>query len=148
MEFSCIGDAVNLSSRIEGLTKYYNLTILITEHTLKETEPTQFYTREIDRVIVTGKSSQVSIYEVLGRKGEDGISTTDLSESMRQTVNLYDDGLRLYRQRMFEEAEMMFKEAILLSDDGPSKTMETRCRLYKENPPPPEWDGVYRFDSK
>ncbi|KAJ3081280.1 hypothetical protein HK102_002460, partial [Quaeritorhiza haematococci] len=74
MEFSCIGDAVNLASRVEGLTKFYQVTILITEHTRSEIGDA-FWTREIDRVVVTGKSKPVVLYELLGRKPLNGVST-------------------------------------------------------------------------
>ncbi|KAJ3118978.1 hypothetical protein HDU96_005215 [Phlyctochytrium bullatum] len=141
MEFSCIGDAVNLASRIEGLTKHYNVTILITEHTLAETNDC-FFTREVDRVIVTGKSKTVGIYELLGKKSD------NIDPVVAKGVDLFADGLRLYRKRYFDEAIKTFEQAIKIADDGPSKTLLARCKKYLDHPPPPDWNGVYVSEGK
>jgi adenylate cyclase len=141
MEFSCIGDAVNLASRIEGLTKKYGVMILVTEYTLQETGDC-FITREVDQVVVTGKSSKVSIFELLGRKGD------VFPDEVREAVNLFNIGLVKYRKRLFQAAIESFQAAIDLADDGPSKTLLARCKAYLEEPPPPEWTGVYHSDSK
>ncbi|KAJ3209007.1 hypothetical protein HDU67_006422 [Dinochytrium kinnereticum] len=141
MEFSCIGDAVNLSSRIEGLTKQYHVTILITEHTLLETHD-QFITREVDQVVVTGKSTKVGIYELLGRKGD------PLPDEVLEGVHLFLQGLSKYRKRFFKEAIDLFETAIRIADDGPSKTLLQRCKNYLANPPQSDWNGVYVAEGK
>jgi class 3 adenylate cyclase len=142
MEFSCIGDSVNLASRIEGLTKFFGVTILITEYTKRDIGD-NFIVREVDKVVVMGKSRGVAIYELLGRKGID-----KLDEKKEKTMRLYQDGLHLYRERRFEEAEKRFALAHELSDDGPSKVLCERCHQYALNPPPEDWSGVFTSDSK
>ena len=141
MDFSCIGDAVNLASRVEGLTKKYNLVFLITENTLREIGD-NFITREVDSVVVSGKSQTVGIYEVLGRKGD------IIPDEVAEAVTLYANGLKKYRIRQFKEAEQYFRAAVDVADDGPSKTLMARCREYIEVPPPASWTGVYYCDSK
>ncbi|KAI9208306.1 nucleotide cyclase [Polychytrium aggregatum] len=141
MEFSCIGDAVNLASRTEGLTKLYHVTILITEFTKAETND-NFITREVDWVIVTGKSQRVVIHELLGKKGD------LLSDDLMDGLLLYKQGLELYRSRQFAKAITKFQKAIDIADDGPSKTLMDRCRRFIENPPEEDWDGVYICESK
>ncbi|KAJ1558907.1 hypothetical protein HK096_006579, partial [Nowakowskiella sp. JEL0078] len=141
MEFSCIGDAVNLASRIEGLTKHYHLTILITENTHEETN-NLFHTREIDTVVVTGKTKEVKIYELLCKASE------QLSQELEEIVDLYNAGMRLYRKRMFKQAKMAFATAVDKFDDGPSLTLMERCDKMIEKPPPENWTGAFQFDSK
>ncbi|KAI8815296.1 hypothetical protein BJ742DRAFT_876179 [Cladochytrium replicatum] len=136
MEFSCIGDAVNLASRIEGLTKYYRTAILITEFTYEELGDL-FWCREVDSVVVTGRSKGVTIYELQGKKA-DG----PLPEKMIEANNLYADALRIYRQRDFDTASSMFKECVDMFNDGPSETMRLRCELFLSKPPSSTWNGT------
>ncbi len=141
MEFSCIGDAVNLASRVEGITKSYGVTILVTEFTLAETGDI-FLVREVDSVIVTGKTQPVKMYELIGRR-------SDLTpDSVMKKIKLYSEGLGLYKKRRFEEASERFHKAITLYQDGPSKTMLERCTKYIENPPDKSWNGVHTAEGK
>nr|KAJ3420326.1 hypothetical protein HK105_005811 [Polyrhizophydium stewartii] len=141
MEFSCIGDAVNLASRTEGLTKFYGIMILVTEFTLMETGDA-FITREVESVVVTGKKSSVRMYELLGRKGD------ELSHEASKAVELYASGYELYKQRNFKDAADLFRTAIEICGDGPSKVLLSRCEHYIEAPPPPDWTGVYVAEGK
>ncbi|KAI9096627.1 hypothetical protein DFS34DRAFT_148869 [Phlyctochytrium arcticum] len=129
MEFSCIGDAVNLASRTEGLTKSYNVQILVTENTLQETNDS-FLTRYVDSVVVTGKTNKVDIFELLGRKDD------VLSDNVLEGLELYKTGLQQYRERQFEIAAATFSKAMEVADDGPSKTLLARCKMYIAHPPP------------
>lgn len=136
MEFSCIGDPVNLASRVEGLTKFYGITIMITEHTLQEIKDL-FITREIETVIVTGKKTGCRMFELLGKKGD------HISDATQKTLDLYRLAYEIYKNRKFQEAADLFSAAVTLSDDGPSKVLLERCKHFVDNPPPPEWNSVY-----
>ncbi|KAI8902572.1 hypothetical protein BC833DRAFT_342278 [Globomyces pollinis-pini] len=141
MEFSCIGDAVNLASRTEGLTKFYGITILVTEFTLQETNDL-FFTREVEPVIVSGKKLSVRMYELLGKKSD------YFEEKMIEACKCYQIGFDFYVRRMFPQAIELFENAIEKNDDGPSKVLVSRCKAYMEEPPPDDWNGVYTAEGK
>jgi hypothetical protein len=141
MEFSCIGDAVNLASRVEGLTKFYGVQILITEFTLADVGDA-FLIREVDNVIVTGKKNSVKIYELLGRKGD------RLDFDFQESVRMYAMALHAYRKREFGIAAETFQAAIDSTGDGPSKVLLERCHKYMEHPPPKDWKGDYLAEGK
>ncbi len=136
MEYSCIGDHVNLASRVEGLTKGYGVEILITEHTFVETQDF-FHVREIDSVIVTGKTKPVRLYELLGKK------SAPLSDQSLKAAQLYKEGLSLYKKRNFEAAISKFQKGSALYKDGPCATMMERSAKYLIKPPEDDWEGVY-----
>ncbi|KAJ3072848.1 hypothetical protein HDU98_002771 [Podochytrium sp. JEL0797] len=142
MEFSCIGDAVNLSSRVEGMTKAYGVSILITENTVEEVGD-HFLLREVDSVIVKGKSKAVTIYELLGRKGD------VLDDNMVKALEFFAMGLKMYRQRFFEQAVECFSLALKeKADDGPSQVMLDRSIAFQHDLPGEDWTGVHFADSK
>lgn len=136
MEYSCIGDAVNLASRVEGLTKLYGVEILITEHTFIETHDL-FHVREIDSVIVTGKTKPVKLYELMGKKSQ------PLSDMTLKSCQLYKEGLNFYKKRNFEAAISRFQKGSALYKDGPCATMMERSAKYLIRPPDDDWDGVH-----
>jgi hypothetical protein len=136
MEFSCIGDSVNLASRTEGLTKYYGVTILITENTLVDLGDS-FVTREIESVVVTGKENSVKVYELIAKNGD------QLEYKIQETMRLYAAGLEFYRRQEFSLAIDMFNDAINVSDDGPSKVLMARAKNYLENPPLIGWKADF-----
>jgi adenylate cyclase len=136
MEFSCIGDAVNLASRIEGLTKFYGVQILISEFTLADTGDA-FLVREVDSVVVSGKKNAVRVYELLGKKGD------ILAREVREVSSLYTNALGFYRARNFSQAMDLFQSCIKLHFDGPSKVLLERCKKYIYAPPPQDWDGCF-----
>ncbi|MFH2099540.1 MAG: tetratricopeptide repeat protein, partial [Pseudomonadota bacterium] len=100
------------------------------------------FARELDAVNVVGRSLPVAIFEIIGMKDE-------IPEEKRRLVEHYARGLAAYRARQFKEAYGHFKNALALDPgDGPSKTMQERCREYHKTPPPPDWDGSYTMTSK
>ena len=72
-----------------------------------------------------------------------------ISEDKRKVLQLFSEGRELYKERSFSDAMKKFAEALKVDrEDGPSKVYYARCRMYMENPPPPEWDGVFTMTTK
>lgn len=130
MDFTVIGDGVNIAARLESLTKQYGLDILISESTQKEIKDL-FTSRLVDQVLIKGKKKPIQIFEVIG---ESGLRFTAAEECFCR-------GLEFYNQREFDQAERMFKEG--LDGDPLCSVFLSRCKYFKDNPPSREWDGVW-----
>jgi class 3 adenylate cyclase len=138
MDYTVIGDMVNLASRIEGLTKQYREPILISESVYKKTSK-DLHCRLIDRVVVKGKTQGVRIYTA--RK--------TLNSDKKEAWKLHQVGLDLYYGRQFREAAECFTEVKeTLVDDRCSDLFLERCRLYMKSPPPEDWDGLVEITEK
>lgn len=142
MEYTVIGDRVNLAERLESANKFYGTSILICDSThaaIKDHEPT----REIDLIRVRGREMPVAIHEALGHH-------TDESFPHRaEALGAFGEGLALYRQREWARAERCFLRALAANPaDGPSRIYLERCGIYRDAPPPREWDGVWTMPGK
>lgn len=130
MDYTVIGDGVNVASRIETLTKYYGVDILMSEST-KEALGTAFSIRLVDQVRAKGKQKPVRIYEVIG--------TSDKALSPDQT--LFCEGFALYQGRDFAAAARCFDKG--LAGDPLCRVFLDRCRHFRTFPPDENWDGVW-----
>ncbi len=140
-DFTVIGDNVNLASRLEGAGKEYGTGIIISEATFSQAAD-RVEVRELDFLQVKGKEIPVRIYELLSRKGE-------LEEKMKEVRDYFETGLAHYRLREWGPALEAFRRALAVRpDDGPSRTYIRRCEEFLEQPPPDDWDGVYRLMTK
>jgi adenylate cyclase len=142
MDYTVMGDHVNLASRLEGTNKAYGTTILVSEFTWAEAKD-HLIGREIDRVRVVGRAEPVAIFEVIAAKtdGVDPATETLLEE--------FSEALTMCRARKFEEAHLAFQDlAVRYPEDGPTEFYVDRCCEYCAEPPPLDWDGVYQITSK
>jgi adenylate cyclase len=141
MDYTAIGDTVNLASRLEGSNKAYGSSILISAHTYKEVKD-EFETRELDLLAVKGRSEAVAVYELLSLKGR-------LSPEAAKRNQSFQDGLRWYRERGFAKALAAFEAlAAAHPQDGPSQVYVGRCREFLASPPPADWDGSFHSHTK
>jgi adenylate cyclase len=140
--YTAMGDPVVLGSRLEGASKEYATSIILSEFTYEKVRDF-CAVRELDVVRVVGKEQPVRIYELLG------LSEAGVSAAQRRAVERFGKGLAHYRMRRWDEAEALFRQALEADPaDGPSKTFVARCKEFTASPPPPDWDGVYAMKTK
>jgi len=141
MDYTVMGDSVNLASRLEGVNKIYKTTAIISEHTYLNAKD-NIDTRKLDSIRVVGKEETVLIYELLGRKGT-------LPQRFYDMLKLYNQGLEMFSEHQWEKGRKFFKDAIdIIPDDGPSILYLNRCSGFIKKPPSKGWDGVYSIESK
>ncbi|MBI1965081.1 MAG: adenylate/guanylate cyclase domain-containing protein [Betaproteobacteria bacterium] len=138
--YTVMGDAVNLGSRLEGITKQYGADIIIGEGT--KSRISGFVCREVDRVRVKGKDEPVAIYQPLGLEG--AVDRAKLDE-----IKIWNQALRLYRARDWDMAELQLLNLRKMTADGGlyDEFLERIGRL-RANPPGADWDGVWKFETK
>ena len=140
-DYTIIGDNVNLASRLESLTKFYGVQLIISETMLKGCGK-DVLIQELDLVRVKGKSKPVRIYTVFSSLMED-------IEHRKQEIDTFNGTLKLYRENLFVKAEQNFKALIL---DYPEQKLysiyQERCAFFIKNPPDKNWDGVFTHTSK
>ena len=141
MDYTMMGDTVNTAARLEGVNKKYGTYTMIGDTTY-QAAANSIAARKLDAVKVIGKDKPIIIYEVLGRAGE-------ISRALADTVDCYAKGLDEYTRQNWSKAIAFFQMALdLTPDDGPSLAMIKRCKTYMENPPPDNWDGSFKMDTK
>ena len=140
MDYTAIGDNVNLASRLEGLTKKYGVSIVVSESTLEGAEEL-FVARVLDVVRVKGKQQPVRIYELICPRLREAEFSAPLE--------LYNRGVELFYERKWQEAQGLFQEVEKRwPGDPPSRFYLSRCAKYLDDPPGEDWIGVTTLDQK
>jgi len=141
-DYTVIGDGVNLASRLESACKQYGAHILVSDHTVKKLKGT-YRSREIDRVVVKGKTLPVAIHEMLD------FHTDETFPNMGEVMQAFQYGLKAYRDGRFDQALRSFHDAVRANgNDFPSKMYIERCEHLLAYPPGDDWDGVWVMKSK
>jgi len=141
MNYTVIGDSVNVASRLEGICKYYGVRIIISESTYNHIK-FYFVTRKLDKVVVKGKKEPILIFELIDFKGQ-------ADNNKLQFIDLYETGLKSYFAKDWDNAALHFKKAYSMNNqDDASKNLYKRAMLYKQKPPLDDWDGSYIYDKK
>ncbi len=142
MDYTVIGDGVNLAARLESACKTYGTGILISEATSAKLR-CSYPKREVDCAIFQGKSVPVRIFEILDYHTEESFP------NMTAVLNCFNDALQFYRERRWDHAIKAFNNALRLnSADRTSEMYVRRCEHFKQNPPPEDWAGVWVMTSK
>ncbi len=141
LNYTVMGDTVNLASRLEGLNKFYGTRIMISEFTL-DTVRDRMETRLLDTVAVKGKKTGVKIYELISEKG-------NIDKGLMEFLALYNEGISLYEKQDWPGSVKVFAEALKLrSDDKPVQMLLERCRKFEKEGTPPDCNGVTVFHEK
>lgn len=140
LNYSVIGDAVNLAARLESLTRLYNVANIVSAAS-KAAAPGFVY-RELDEVQVVGKNRSVSIYELVG-------TADTVTPAKQEELALFASALTAYRQQDWPRAREQFTQLLETCDNAAShRVFLQRIKHYEDNLPGPDWLGVYTFDKK
>ena len=136
MDYTIIGDGVNLASRLESACKQYFSRILISQNTLHALKGT-YQVREVDCVVVKGKHAPIGIYEVLD------YHTEETFPNLMEAVSYFKGGLALYRKQRWDRAVEAFESSLVIQPNDKLVQMYIeRCNHLKADPPGENWDGV------
>jgi adenylate cyclase len=140
--YTMIGDGVNLAARLESACKQYFARILISENTRKRLKGT-YRMRDVDWVVVKGKTEPVAVYEVLDYHTEESFP------NLMEALNHFKSGRELYRARKWDKGINAFSETLSLNpEDKLSGMYIDRCKHLQANPPSDDWDGIWVMKSK
>lgn len=136
VNFTVLGDAVNLASRLEGSNKIYGSSILVADSTVQQLKPGQFLFRRLDRLRVRGRSGGTEVYELL--------AAAPFDSDMQILARQFDLALSNYFDQHWEKAEQILIElSEQFPHDGPTRVLLHRTRAFRQNPPGADWDGVH-----
>ena len=146
MNYTMMGDTVNLAARLEASAKQYGIYIQVAAETQKACSD-KFIWRDLDYVIVMGKTEPAKVYELIAEVG-------NMPDGYEKLLTAYDEALSLYRNQKWEEAVEAFRTSDELEDmfpgrkTNPSRIYIPRCEHYRDNPPGDDWDGSWALTKK
>ncbi len=141
MDFTAIGDTVNLSARLEGVNKAYGTTNIMSEFTWEAVKDDYFF-RELDYIRVKGKNRPIRVFNLVARPEE-------MTPAMLAIEQLFEAAIQIFRKRKWDDARAAFDKVLTLNpDDSPSKAYMERCDLIKTNPGLIDDQGVFTFTTK
>jgi len=140
-QYTVMGDAVNQAARFEPVNKDYGTSIVIGETTY-EAAKAEIAARQIDLIVVKGKTRPIGIYELVGLPGK-------VTPAKMDIMKYYEDALRLHWKREWDSAVALLEKVLALDNaDGPSLTLLRRIQYYRQNPPPANWSGQFTRAAK
>jgi adenylate cyclase len=143
MDPTVIGDAVNLASRLEGLTRIYGIDILIGS-SASELVRDEFHLRSVARVQVKGKTQPVDVFTLIGARNQE-----DVDPQLLKWLDSYEKGIEKFRGRDFKEAKILFSRFLeFYPEDFLAKTYLERALEYEQQPPDEAWSAVEVFKKK
>lgn len=141
MDYTIMGNSVNLAARLEGVNKQYGTWVLMSEHTQAKAG-SQFLTRQLDRVRVVGINQPVRLYELVEERDR-------ADSNLIEAVETFHAGLELFEEREWAKSERHFRSVLrFIPGDGPSEFFLERIKKFKKTPPNANWDGVYSLTLK
>ena len=146
MNYTMMGDTVNLAARLEASAKQYGIYTQISEDTYEPVKE-RAVVRELDFVQVVGKTLPVKTYELISLSGEE-------PETYKTLIPEFQGALQTYREQKFKKAKKMFKELEKIEEEypgrikNPSQIYAARCEYLINSPPEESWDGVWALTEK
>lgn len=138
--YTVLGDTVNLASRLEGANKEYGTRILVAESTWERVAD-EFEGRQVDLLRVKGKKKPVAVFELIGPRGT-------LDERGARATDLFARAFAAYQASDFGGALALLDEQGALVADPTAQVLRKRCEAFRDDPPPPGWDGVFTLATK
>ncbi|MCE2716286.1 MAG: adenylate/guanylate cyclase domain-containing protein [Pseudomonadota bacterium] len=146
MNYTLLGDSVNLAARLEGTNKVYGTKIIVSEATVRQLHE-HAVVRPLDIVAVKGKNEGVTIYELVALKNSDPIVLP--TDDQLRFCDEFTKAFRYYLEQRWDEAIAIFTELQeTYGKDAPCDMYIARCKAFKKTPPPANWDGVYHMHTK
>lgn len=135
INYTAMGQPMNLAARLEGVNKVYGTWICLSEYTAAKLG-TDFELRRMDRVRVRGTEQPVRLFELVGYRAE-------TSAPVREALDLFNQGLEAFEQRSWESSRNLFQTVLrIYPNDGPANTFIRRCEKFLSEPPRSSWDGI------